>query len=101
MAPSPGHMFNIGLYSEKREKKIFWSETIWPSLVIWYVASHGGPPTSLFKLCPWGQKWPHPGVTYFTRLGVNDFEKVITYNFIGNGSIKLQLQLHGAFGQGN
>ena len=67
MAPPRGHMFYIGLYIEKHEK-IFMSETIWPSLDIWYahVASPGRPLPSLFKLCPWGQKWPHPGVTCFT-----------------------------------
>ena len=28
---------------------------------ILYVASSGGPLPSLFKLCPWGQKWPRSG----------------------------------------
>ena len=26
----------------------------------WYEASSSRPLPSLFKLCPWGQKWPHP-----------------------------------------
>ena len=37
------------------------------SLDIWFVASPGGPQPSLFKLCPWGQKWPAPWVTCFTE----------------------------------
>ena len=30
---------------------------------IWYVALSNGPLPRLFKECPWGQKWPRPGVT--------------------------------------
>ena len=51
-------------YIVKNMEKIFLSETIRPkSLDIWYVASPSGPTPSLFKLYPWGQKWPCPGVT--------------------------------------
>ena len=28
---------------------------------IWYLALPSGPLPSLFKLQPWGQKWPRPG----------------------------------------
>ena len=52
-------MFYIGLYS-KNIKKIFLSETIWPRVLIFGKASSGGPQPSLFKLCPWDQKWPRP-----------------------------------------
>ena len=40
------------------------------SLDIWYVASPGGPLPSLFKLCPWSLKWPHPGGHIFNK-GLN------------------------------
>ena len=59
-APPRGHMFYIGLY-RKQHEKIFMSETTRPeSLDIWYEASTGRPLPSLFKLDPWGQKWPRP-----------------------------------------
>ena len=32
-----------------------------PYLELLYVASPSGPLQSLFKECPWGQKWPRPG----------------------------------------
>ena len=32
---------------------------------IWYEASLNGLLPSLFKLCPWGDKWSHPWVTCF------------------------------------
>ena len=37
------------------------------SLLIWYVASPGGPLPSLFKLYPWSQKWPRPVGHMFYR----------------------------------
>ena len=52
------HMLYIGL-NRGKHKKIFLSETIRPrALIFWYVASPCGLLPSLFKLCPWGQKWP-------------------------------------------
>ena len=33
---------------------------------ILYIASPSGPLPSLFKLYPWGQKWPTQGITSFT-----------------------------------
>ena len=60
MAHPGGHMFYIGLYREKHEK-IFLSETIGlRALIFGFVASPSGPLPSLFKLCPWDQKWPCP-----------------------------------------
>ena len=43
------------------------------SLDIWYVASPGRPSPSLFKSCPWGQKWPHPRgqIVYIGLYGEN------------------------------
>ena len=58
MGPYWVHMLNIGIYRENM--KI--SSCLKPqSLDIWYVASLSVPLPSLFKLCPWGQKWPNPG----------------------------------------
>ena len=68
--PTRGHMFYIGLYREQHEK-IFLSETTrHKSLEIWYKASSGEPLPSLFKLDPWGQKWPHPGC-HMLYIGLN------------------------------
>jgi len=36
------------------------------SFHIWYITSSRGPLPKLFKLCPWGQNWPHPGGHNFT-----------------------------------
>ena len=57
----PGcHMFYIGLYREKY-KKIFQSETIRLGALIFSMYHHQeGLYQVLFKLCPWGQKWPCP-----------------------------------------
>ena len=55
-------MLYIGLYREKNEK-IFVSETIKPRAMIF--GTSGFLP-SLFKLYPWGQNGPTPGVTCFT-----------------------------------
>ena len=65
MARPMGRMFYIGLYREKHEK-IFLSETISPRVLIFgLLALPSGPLPSLFKVCPWGQKWPCPRVTLF------------------------------------
>ena len=47
MAPPRGHMFNIGLYREKREK-IFWSETTKPSTLIFCMKHHL---VNLYQVC--------------------------------------------------
>ena len=54
-----------------KHEKIFISET-W-RLNIWYEALSSGHLPSLFKLCPWGQKWTCPGVFIFTTK-VNGFK---------------------------
>ena len=38
------------------------------SLDIGYIASPSGPLPSLFKLCPWGQKWPARGNMFYIGL---------------------------------
>ena len=57
-------MFYIGLYREN-EKKSYCLKPQGLELDIWYVASPSGPLPSLFKLYPWGQKWPCPGCQMF------------------------------------
>ena len=42
-----------------------------------YVASSSGPLPSLFKLNPWGQKWPHPGGhMFYIGLYSENHEKI-------------------------
>ena len=56
-------MFHIGLYLRKKN---FFAETSRPRALIfgmYNVASPSRPLPSLFKLCPWGQKWSHVPVT--------------------------------------
>ena len=50
------------------------------SLDIWYVASLSGSQPSLFKLCPNGQKWPHPGGHMF-YIGIfrENHEKIFLF----------------------
>ena len=43
MGPPRGHMVNIGLYEETRKEPLYFSRLL----------------PSLFKLCPWSQKWAH------------------------------------------
>ena len=51
------HRLTIG-----KTKKIFFSETTWPTaLIFWYVAMANGPLHKLCHSCPWGQIWPGPG----------------------------------------
>ena len=52
-------MLYIGLHSEKQEKIIV-SEAIRPIVLIIGLYGINGPLPSLFKLWPWGQKWPGP-----------------------------------------
>ena len=65
MALPRGHMFYTGLYKEKRGKIVL-SKTTRPKAE----ASPCEPLASLFKLYPWGQKWPAPGVTCFIYIGL-------------------------------
>ena len=60
-------------------KKNLLSENIWPRVLIyWYVASPGGQLPSLSKLCPWGQKLPHPcGHMFYIGLYGEQREKNI------------------------
>ena len=51
---------SIGTKKENFKNLLLWNLKAW-SLDIWYVASPSGPLPSLFKWCPWGQNWPHPG----------------------------------------
>ena len=46
-------------------EKIFLFETIRHRNLIFDIASPSGPLPSLFKLCPWGQKWPCPSSHMF------------------------------------
>ena len=65
--PRRSHVLHRLIYG--KHEKIFLFEAINHkslSLDIWYVASPSGPLPSLFKLCPWGQKRPCPGVTCLT-----------------------------------
>ena len=67
----PGcQMFYIGLY-RKTKKNLVWIHKT-QSLDIWYVCSIAEWTSSLFKLCPLGQKFPLPMVTCFIyRLKIN------------------------------
>jgi len=53
------------------------------SFHVWYIASSRGSLPKLFKLCPWGQNWPHPGGHNFTliylRQTSNDIFSLTTY----------------------
>ena len=60
MAPPRGHMFNIGLYSEKHEK-IFLSETVWPIVLLFCIYHNLVDLNQGFSnYAPLGQTWPHP-----------------------------------------
>ena len=59
-----GHIFYIGLYREMWKNLLVWNHKAL-CLDIWYVASPSGPLPSLFKLCPWGEKWSRPGVMFY------------------------------------
>ena len=61
-------MLYIGLYSEN----IVWNHKAY-NLDIWSIASPSGPLPSLFKLCPWGQKWPRPG-SHMLYIGLHSAE---------------------------
>ena len=50
---------------------IFLSETTRHRALI----SSSRPEPRLFKLCPWGQKGPTPGVTCFTQVYIGKHEK--------------------------
>ena len=88
MARPGGHMIYIGLYREKHDK-IFLSKTTKLEALIFGIKHHhvnlyqvcsnyilhkekhekvflSETLPSLFKLYPWGQKWPASGVTCFT-----------------------------------
>ena len=68
-----GHMFYIGLYKENI--KTFLSETIRPRALIFGI-SPSGPLPILFKLCPWGQFWPHlSGHMFYIGLYRGSMEK--------------------------
>jgi len=66
-------MVLIGCISRSWGQKIGFQNAIFKNLLvwnykaksfhIWYIASSRGPLPKLFKLCPWGQNWPAPGVT--------------------------------------
>ena len=79
----------IGCICRSRGQKIGLQKAIFKNLLLWnykaqsfyiwyiYVTSSRGPLPKLFKLCPWGQKWPPPGGHSFTlnyiRKTSNDF----------------------------
>ena len=51
------------------------------SLDIWYVASSDGPVWKLFKLCPWGEMGPRPGVPNFNiHLYRENFKNLLLQN---------------------
>jgi len=62
------------------QKAIFKNVLVWnykaQSFHIWYIALSIGPLPKLFKLCPWDQNWPRPGVTILHWQGSHGQGKV-------------------------
>jgi len=60
----------VGCISRSQGQKIGFQNAIFKNLLvwnykaqgfhIWYIASSRGPLPKFYKLCPWGQNWPHP-----------------------------------------
>ena len=81
----------IGLQNATFKNLFVWNYKA-QSFHVWYIASSRGPLPKLFKLCPWGQNWPHPGGHNFTlnyiRKISNDFLSWTSYgNFWSSTNI--------------
>ena len=64
--PAPGSLilFYIDPYRENLKNRLVWKQKA-QAFDIWYIAIPNGPLPRLFKLLPWGEKWPRPEADMF------------------------------------
>ena len=60
---SRSHRLKIDFQDENFDNLLLYNHKA-KSFDIWSVASPSGPLPSLFKSCPWGQKWPCSGLSH-------------------------------------
>jgi len=86
----------VGCISRSQGHKIGFQNAIFKNLLvrnykaqsfhIWYIASSRSPLPKFFKLCPWGQNWPHPGGHNFTLNYIRKIKNDI-FSWITNGNL--------------